>query len=56
MFMSLCYLRGVFANIGACCSPGKIVTGPGMERVQQKVWGEVFDVLRRDEPGLRTEY
>jgi hypothetical protein len=42
--------------IGACCSPGKIVTGPEMKRVQQKVWGEILDVLRRVEPGLQTEY
>ncbi|KAL2853592.1 hypothetical protein BJX68DRAFT_265060 [Aspergillus pseudodeflectus] len=36
--------------------PGEIVTGPGMKRVQEKVWGEILDVLNRVEPGIRTEY
>ncbi|KAL2831879.1 hypothetical protein BJY01DRAFT_226354 [Aspergillus pseudoustus] len=36
--------------------PGEIVTGPDMARVREQVWGEIVDVLRGVEPGLRTEY
>jgi hypothetical protein len=39
-----------------CTRPGEIVTGPGMKRVQEKVWGEILDVLNRVEPGIWTEY
>ncbi|KAJ0425638.1 hypothetical protein BJY00DRAFT_184549 [Aspergillus carlsbadensis] len=36
--------------------PGEIVTGSGMEEVQEKAWGEILDVLKAVEPGLRAEY
>ncbi|KAL3452062.1 NAD(P)-binding protein [Aspergillus insuetus] len=54
-------VRGVESHGGwvedlAVRDPGEIVTGPGMDRVQQKVWREVLDVLKRVDPELQSEY